>query len=84
MILTDDFHQPGLVFREQRLPLRLDRERFPRRISRIEPLNQFVQVGRVTPCAPGFGQGRNGAHGVTRPTLSFTGREQRSDAAVVW
>jgi putative addiction module component (TIGR02574 family) len=29
-------------------------------------------VGRVTPCVPGFGIQANGAHGVTRPTL--TGR----------
>src|SRR6185369_8583374 len=54
------------------------RERIPRTNSRIEPLNQFVQVGRVTPCAPGFGHGRNGAHGVTRPTQRFMGRGNRS------
>ncbi len=30
------------------------------------PMN--LLVGRVTPCAPGFGIQANGAHGVTRPT----------------
>jgi N-acetylmuramic acid 6-phosphate etherase len=29
----------------------------------------WQQVGRVTPCAPGFSIPRDGAHGVTRPTL---------------
>src|SRR5437899_3994256 len=29
------------------------------------------QVGRVTPCAPGFARETDGAHGVTRPTIAL-------------
>ena len=31
------------------------------------------QVGRGTPCAPGFADGKSGAHGVTRPTAKVVG-----------
>src|SRR5882762_8649934 len=35
------------------------------------PLAKAIrEVGRVTPCAPQVGMTTNGAHGVTRPTLS--------------
>ena len=37
-------------------------------------LPEFVEVGRVTPCAPIFSQPTPGAHGVTRPTLRKLGR----------
>src|SRR5437762_13707997 len=53
------------------------RERIPRKISRIEPLNLGAVVGRVTPCAPGLVNNEGGAHGVTRPTLWFMERENR-------
>ena len=36
--------------------------------------NASALVGRVTPCAPSFGCAVNGAHGVTRPTLSALAR----------
>ena len=37
-------------------------------------------VGRVTPCAPGFGIQANGAHGVTRPTPTSRFRGLMRDA----
>ena len=42
--------------------------------SRFEPLNLFVEVGRVTPCAPSVRMSKPGAHGVTRPTWRFMRR----------
>jgi hypothetical protein len=52
--------------------------RIPRNeISRIEPLNLLVGVGRVTPCAPFAWMPKPGAHGVTRPTRRFMGRRHK-------
>jgi pyrimidine operon attenuation protein / uracil phosphoribosyltransferase len=38
-----------------------------------------LKVGRVTPCAPGFGNRANGAHGVTRPTSTNRFRGSRRE-----
>jgi len=38
------------------------------RVEKLRRLPMNREVGRVTPCAPGRGQSRGGAHGVTRPT----------------
>ena len=53
-------------------------ERIPRKISRIEPLNQAAVVGRVTPCAPGL-VNNGGAHGVRlSQNLEFGGTSYTS------
>jgi|SRR5262245_5787345 len=57
----------------------LPRERLPgTKNSRIGPPNLKWLVGRVTPCAPGLANQRDGARGATRPTARFMGREQPS------
>jgi hypothetical protein len=42
-------------------------------VSKGQNQYQAAEVGRATPCAPGFGNMANGAHGVKRPTFSFRG-----------
>jgi len=39
----------------------------------MELADDAGEVGRATPCAPGFGDNEDGAHGVTRPTFSPAG-----------
>ena len=55
-----------------RVPVELRlRQNFP---TGVRVLNPDWLVGRVTPCAPHWTIGRNGAHGVTRPTFRFMPR----------
>jgi len=41
---------------------------------RVDALSRLAEVGRVTPCAPGFDGRADGAHGVARPTLRSIAR----------